>query len=234
MSTETNYVIIGGGIAGGSIAYHLADRATGSVTRLERQSLASETTAKSMALLGKQGSESIVKMKDYSFQLYNDFLSNARSNPAFHLIGSMGVATTPAGKSAITESMENTNPNGEHDSLLTGASNVPSELFLKDDIRKEMITPLLGLLGTVTGMIEVFQVITSTGASNARLMASGISKATIPTMTGLAVSLSGIFFINILERRGARTVAGLADSLDIQAQPRDKPARPQAGPESRA
>lgn len=82
-----------------------------------------------------------------------------------------------------------------------------------------LVTPLLGLLGTVTGMIEVFQVITSTGASNARLMASGISKATIPTMTGLAVSLSGIFFINVLERRGTRTVAGLADSLDIHVAP---------------
>lgn len=80
-----------------------------------------------------------------------------------------------------------------------------------------LVTPLLGLLGTVTGMIEVFQVITSTGASNARLMASGISKATIPTMTGLAVSLSGIAFINILERRSSLAVAGLGDSLDIQS-----------------
>lgn len=80
-----------------------------------------------------------------------------------------------------------------------------------------LVTPLLGLLGTVTGMIEVFQVITSTGASNARLMASGISRATIPTMTGLAVSLSGIAFINILERRSSLAVAGLGDSLDIQS-----------------
>lgn len=80
-----------------------------------------------------------------------------------------------------------------------------------------MATPLLGLLGTVTGMIEVFQVITSTGASNARLMASGISKATIPTMTGLAVSLTGIFFINILERRSNLAVAGLGDNLDIHS-----------------
>jgi biopolymer transport protein ExbB len=80
-----------------------------------------------------------------------------------------------------------------------------------------VVTPLLGLLGTVTGMIEVFQVITSTGASNARLMASGISKATIPTMTGLAVSLSGIALINILERRSSLAVAGLGDSLDIRS-----------------
>ena len=82
-----------------------------------------------------------------------------------------------------------------------------------------LVTPLLGLLGTVTGMIEVFEVITSTGASNARLMASGISRATIPTMTGLAVSLTGVFLINVLERRLSRGVSSLADSLDIHVQP---------------
>lgn len=91
-----------------------------------------------------------------------------------------------------------------------------------------LVTPLLGLLGTVTGMIEVFQVITSTGASNARLMASGISRATIPTMTGLAVSLSGIAFINILERRSSLAVAGLGDSLDIKSK---STAAPQASQE---
>lgn len=80
-----------------------------------------------------------------------------------------------------------------------------------------LVTPLLGLLGTVTGMIEVFQVLTDTGSANARLMASGISKATIPTMTGLAVSLTGVFFINILERRNAHSVATVTDHLDIHA-----------------
>lgn len=78
-----------------------------------------------------------------------------------------------------------------------------------------LVTPLLGLLGTVTGMIEVFQVITSTGSSNARLMAGGISKATVPTMTGLAVSLSGVLLISYLERLGSRSVAELEDSLEI-------------------
>lgn len=98
-----------------------------------------------------------------------------------------------------------------------------------------LVTPLLGLLGTVTGMIEVFQVITSTGASNARLMASGISKATIPTMTGLAVSLSGILLINYLDRRAAQIVARLADSLEIHAQKTGGPTGgPQAGQEATA
>lgn len=82
-----------------------------------------------------------------------------------------------------------------------------------------LVTPLLGLLGTVTGMVQVFEIITQTGSSNARLMAAGISRATIPTMTGLAVSLSGIFVINLLARRGAGRVAALADRLDLRAGP---------------
>ena len=76
-----------------------------------------------------------------------------------------------------------------------------------------LITPLLGLLGTVTGMIEVFQVIVDTGASNARLMASGISKATIPTMTGLAVSLTGVFSMSFLDRRNELAIAAVSDEL---------------------
>ncbi len=80
-----------------------------------------------------------------------------------------------------------------------------------------LITPLLGLLGTVTGMIEVFQVIVDTGSSNARLMASGISKATIPTMTGLAISLTGVLAINYLERRNTRSVAQLTHDLEVES-----------------
>ena len=44
------------------------------------------------------------------------------------------------------------------------------------------LCPLLGLMGTVTGMIEVFDVMAISGSGNARSMASGVSKATIPTM----------------------------------------------------
>lgn len=83
-----------------------------------------------------------------------------------------------------------------------------------------LVTPLLGLLGTVTGMIEVFQSITASGGANARDMAAGISRATIPTMTGLAVSLSGVFLMSVLDRRVTRSVDGLADSLEVHHVPR--------------
>ena len=66
---------------------------------------------------------------------------------------------------------------------------------------KTLVTlcPLLGLLGTVTGMVAVFEVMAQVGTGNARLMASGISMATIPTMAGLLSALSGIYICRILE-----------------------------------
>ena len=64
-----------------------------------------------------------------------------------------------------------------------------------------LVCPLFGLLGTVTGMISVFEVMAEVGTGNARLMASGISMATIPTMAGLVSSLTGLYFGNILEHR---------------------------------
>ena len=60
------------------------------------------------------------------------------------------------------------------------------------------ILPLLGLLGTVVGMIKVFDVMTFFGTGNARLMASGVSQATIPTMAGLVAAISGLYIACLL------------------------------------
>ena len=75
------------------------------------------------------------------------------------------------------------------------------------------IAPLLGLLGTVTGMVEVFDVMAITGSSNARGMAAGVSKATIPTMAGMVVSLSGLFFSAALQRRVKYEARKVSDQL---------------------
>ena len=64
-----------------------------------------------------------------------------------------------------------------------------------------VVLPLLGLLGTVSGMIKVFDVITVFGSGNTRGMASGISEALVTTMAGLFTALSGIYFVSDLESR---------------------------------
>ncbi len=73
--------------------------------------------------------------------------------------------------------------------------------------------PLLGLLGTVTGMIEVFDVMALNGTADARAMAAGVSRATIPTMAGMVVGLSGLFFINRFRARVRIETERLGDEL---------------------
>jgi biopolymer transport protein ExbB len=75
------------------------------------------------------------------------------------------------------------------------------------------ILPLLGLLGTVTGMILVFDVMAFAGTGNARLMAGGVSAATIPTMSGLVAALSGLYLATYLERRAGKEVQRFEELL---------------------
>lgn len=71
------------------------------------------------------------------------------------------------------------------------------------------VAPLLGLLGTVLGMIETFQVISVFGTSNARAMAGGISVALITTETGLLIAIPGLFVSGALARKAKRLESGL-------------------------
>jgi biopolymer transport protein ExbB len=75
------------------------------------------------------------------------------------------------------------------------------------------ICPMLGLLGTVTGMIEVFDVMAISGSGNTRAMASGVSKATIPTMAGMVAALSGMIFSVQIERFSNNETNRVADHL---------------------
>ena len=77
------------------------------------------------------------------------------------------------------------------------------------------LCPLMGLLGTVTGMISVFQVMAVSGSGNVRAMAAGVSQATVPTMAGMVGALSGVLLITLLSRRAAREVEFLEDSLTM-------------------
>jgi biopolymer transport protein ExbB len=77
------------------------------------------------------------------------------------------------------------------------------------------ICPLLGLIGTVTGMIEVFFVMAVTGGGDAKSMAGGVSKATIPTMAGMVGAISGIFAANYLKAKVDRDIELLEDHLPL-------------------
>ena len=83
------------------------------------------------------------------------------------------------------------------------------------NIIKMLITlcPLLGLLGTVTGMIHVFDVMAVTGTGNTRAMAAGVSQATIPTMAGMVIAIAGLYFSKTIEERVSDESHHLADLL---------------------
>lgn len=71
------------------------------------------------------------------------------------------------------------------------------------------ITPLLGLLGTVLGMIEIFSAFMGSGMANAPQLAGGIAKALITTAAGLIVAIPALFFHRFLQRRVDELVVGM-------------------------
>lgn len=96
-------------------------------------------------------------------------------------------------------------------------SRVSEKISVNMDMIATMVAlaPLLGLLGTVTGMIEVFNVLAVTGGGDAKSMAGGVSKATIPTMAGMVAALSGVFGNTYVSRVAERENQLLEDHLTM-------------------
>ena len=114
-----------------------------------------------------------------------------------------GIRNARHGREVMKESIEET------------ASEVIHELerFLSPLGTIAAITPLLGLLGTVIGMIKVFNEIMIQGTGNANVLAGGISEALITTAAGLAVAIPALIFHRFFMRR----VDSLVISMEQQA-----------------
>ena len=77
------------------------------------------------------------------------------------------------------------------------------------------LSPLLGLIGTVTGMLKVFESMALLGSADARTMANGVSEAMICTLTGLAVSITGLYPVYYFNHRTSRETELLADHFEF-------------------
>ncbi|MBT8131590.1 MAG: MotA/TolQ/ExbB proton channel family protein [Gammaproteobacteria bacterium] len=77
------------------------------------------------------------------------------------------------------------------------------------------LCPLMGLLGTVTGMISVFEVMAISGSGNPRSMAAGVSMATVPTMAGMVAALSGLAMSAWLDSKAFRERELLAQHMSM-------------------
>lgn len=95
-------------------------------------------------------------------------------------------------------------------------SEVNNRLTLNLGFIKTLISllPLLGLLGTVTGMVSVFEAMTYSGG-NARSMAAGVSMATIPTMSGMVATLSGVLANTFIVSKFASESQFMEDTLTM-------------------
>ncbi|MCM2130946.1 MotA/TolQ/ExbB proton channel family protein [Larsenimonas rhizosphaerae] len=80
------------------------------------------------------------------------------------------------------------------------------------------LCPLLGLLGTVTGMIQVFDTLSLSGTGQSRAMSDGVARATLPTLAGMAVAVVGLLFAghfeHIVRREGQRLHDRMARAIE--------------------
>ncbi|MDT8397273.1 MAG: MotA/TolQ/ExbB proton channel family protein [Pseudomonadales bacterium] len=102
-----------------------------------------------------------------------------------------GLVNSRAGRAIMTESIEQAASHVVHD----------LERYLSTLGTIAAITPLLGLLGTVFGMIRVFSEIMVQGTGNANVLAGGISQALITTAAGLSVAIPSLMFYRFFVRR---------------------------------
>lgn len=75
------------------------------------------------------------------------------------------------------------------------------------------LLPMFGLLGTVTGMLQVFEVMAFLGSGNPRALATGVSAATIPTMAGMVIALVALPFSNRLDLHARNATRKLRENF---------------------
>lgn len=118
-------------------------------------------------------------------------LKDLRSSSALGQILASGLVSAKSGRTIMVESIEQAAGHVVHD--------MSRYLNLLGTIAQ--ITPLLGLLGTVLGMIRVFTEIMAQGTGNANVLAGGISEALITTAAGLTVAIPTLLFYRFFQRR---------------------------------
>jgi len=124
-------------------------------------------------------------------QLNAERMQQLKSSSALGKILVAGLNNASHGREVMKESVEEAASHVVHD----------LERFLNPLGTIAAITPLLGLLGTVIGMIKVFTEIMIQGTGNANILAGGISEALITTASGLAVAIPALIFHRYFQRR---------------------------------
>ena len=121
----------------------------------------------------------------------NKKLRELRAGSPLGQILAAGISNHKRGREQMKESIEEVAGHVVHE----------MERYLNTLGTVAAVTPLLGLLGTVIGMIKVFTAIKLEGTGNAAVLAGGISEALITTAAGLSVAIPSLFFFRFFQRR---------------------------------
>ncbi len=134
-------------------------------------------------------SEVMTRLRDDRMTL--DYIRSMQGKTGLASIFAAGLLNSKHGRSVMKESVQE------------AASHVIHELerFMNTLGTIAAISPLLGLLGTVVGMIKVFSVLMESGAGNTALLAGGISEALLTTAAGLGVAIPALIFHRFFSRR---------------------------------
>ena len=124
-------------------------------------------------------------------EMDNKKLRELRAGSPLGQILAAGISNHKRGREQMKESIEEVAGHVVHE----------MERYLNTLGTVAAVTPLLGLLGTVIGMIKVFTAIKLEGTGNAAVLAGGISEALITTAAGLSVAIPSLFFFRFLQRR---------------------------------
>ena len=146
---DVECAIVGGGIAGASVAYHLAQRGVDDVVLYERGTVASETTPKSFALFGTWGDRTQFRLKQHAMQVYNQL---ARETPeiTYERIDHLSVGTTPETRDNFERAVETGADVGGI--FATGSGRTPVEYLQPDEIENRLFFPQLDT-SAVTGAV---------------------------------------------------------------------------------
>ena len=132
-----------------------------------------------------------VRAWDEAGALDANILDKLRAGSPLGRILAAGLANRHQDREVMKESIEEVGRHEVHD----------LERFLNALGTIAVITPLLGLLGTVIGMIKVFEVITALGIGDPGVLAEGISEALITTATGLTIAIPSLMFYRYFRGR---------------------------------
>ncbi|MBM5811584.1 MAG: MotA/TolQ/ExbB proton channel family protein [Gammaproteobacteria bacterium] len=154
-------------------------------------------TLQSKRVIPRELTERVWKLVETRTLTEQHIAALERNSPLWRVVAA-GLANRERGREIMQEVIEDSGRHVVHE----------LERFLNMLGTIAAISPLLGLLGTVTGIIEAFEAITSQGVGDARVLSGGIAEALITTAAGLMVAIPALI--------GYRYLRGVVDGLVVE------------------